>query len=288
MAPKELKILFTIIFVLAFGLIASQALDARGQEYTDGALKRSLLTFGVARALNGVISVAQGTEIALQPAGVGLTFTPGQILDPINDLVERFSWVMLMSSASIGIQKTLLLMSAWPWFTGITLFILACTTAMLWLPKTQGHSATRFMLKLSFLALVLRLSVPCIAIGSEWVYQGFLAPQYDEATAQLEKTKENIGKINQTTSEGEQAGNASGSIWEDATQLYKSASKYADIDAQMEQLKVAAAEASEYLVDLIVVFVFQTILLPLIFLGGLYFLLKSLLKTKYFGTLGLE
>ena len=67
--------------MIAIGLIASQALDERGQEYADAALKRSLLTFGVARALNGVISVAQGTEIALQPAGVGLTFTPGQILD---------------------------------------------------------------------------------------------------------------------------------------------------------------------------------------------------------------
>ncbi|ALP53316.1 hypothetical protein Tel_09200 [Candidatus Tenderia electrophaga] len=282
MAAKQLRILFTIIFVIAFGLIATQALDERGQEYTDDALQRSLLTFGVARALNGVISVAQGTEIALQPAGVGLTFTPGQILDPINDLVERFSWVMLMSSASIGIQKTLLMISAWPWFSGTTLFILICTTAMLWLPKTQSRPATKFMLKLSLLVLVLRLSVPCIAIGSEWVYQGFLAPQYNEATAKLEKTKQNIGQINESITDTEPAGKASGSIWKNATQLYRSASKQVDIDAQLERLKIAAAEISEYLIDLIVVFVFQTVLLPLIFLGGLYFLLKSLLNKKYF------
>ncbi len=281
MAAKQFKILFTIIFVIAIGLIASQAMDERGQQYTDDALKRSLVTFGVARALNGVISVAQGTEIALQPAGVGLTFTPGQILDPINDLVERFSWVMLMSSASIGIQKTLLLISAWSWFSGITLFILASTVAMLWFPQMQNHPASKFMLKLALLALILRLSVPGIAICSEWIYQGFLAPQYNEATEQLQKTTENIGQINQKTLDGGQASEPSDSIWDSATKFYNSATELIDIDAQLEQYKTAASQASEYLVDLIVVFVFQTVLLPLVFLGGLYLLLKSLLNTKF-------
>ncbi len=266
---------------MAIGLILSQALDDRGRQYTDDALKRSLATFGVARALNGVISVAQGTEIALQPAGVGLTFTPGQILDPINDLVERFSWVMLMSSASVGIQKTLLLISAWSWFSGITLLILAGTIAMLWLPKMQNHPASKFMLKLALLALVLRLSVPCIAIGSEWVYQGFLAPQYNEATAQLEKTTESISQINQDNLTSGQVAKPSDSIWESATQLYNSATEGIDIEAQLAQYKSVAAQASEYLVDLIVVFIFQTVLLPLVFLGGLYLLLKSLLNIKY-------
>jgi len=282
MTAKHLKILFTTFFVIVIGLIATQALDERGQQYTDDALKRSLLTFGVARALNGVISVAQGTEIALQPAGVGLTFTPGQILDPINDLVERFSWVMLMSSASIGIQKTLLVISAWSWFSGITLLVLCCAVAMLWLPQMQNHPARRFMFKLALLALVLRLSVPCIAIGSEWVYQGFLAPQYNEATAQLQNTAENIGQINQKTLESGQESKSSDSIWDSATQFYNSATQRIDIDAQLAQYKMAAAEASEYLVDLIVVFIFQTVLLPMVFLGGLYLLLKSLLRTKYF------
>ena len=82
---KHLKIGLTLLFLLAAGLIATQALDEQGQHYTNEALKRSLVTFGVARGLNGVISVAQGTEVALQPAGIGLTFTPGQILDPLNE-----------------------------------------------------------------------------------------------------------------------------------------------------------------------------------------------------------
>ena len=50
--------------------------------------QRALITFALARTLNGVISAVQGTELALQPAGVGVTLTPGQVLDPVNDLVE--------------------------------------------------------------------------------------------------------------------------------------------------------------------------------------------------------
>ncbi|MFC1748466.1 hypothetical protein ACFL2V_06625 [Pseudomonadota bacterium] len=282
MKNKYIKLLLTFVLVVAGGLIASQVLDERGQEYTNDALKRSLVTFGVARALNGVISVAQGTEIALQPAGVGMTFTPGQILDPVNDIVERFSWVMLMSSASIGIQKTLLTISAWSWFSGAALLTFLVAIVTLWLPKLQHHPVTPFVLKLALLALVLRLSVPCIAIMSEWVYQGFLAPQYNEATAQLQQTTDNIGRINQQSQQNTQPTNAPDSIWDAAKQLYESATDSIDIEAQLEQYKKATAEASEHLVSLVVVFIFQTVLLPLIFLAGLYALLKRLVNTRLF------
>ena len=67
-----------------------------------------MIAFGLARALNGAISVIQGTELELHPAGVGVSFAPGQLIDPINDLVERFSWLMLASSTSLGVQKILM------------------------------------------------------------------------------------------------------------------------------------------------------------------------------------
>ena len=43
------------------------------------------------------------------PAGVGVTLSIGELLDPFNDMVERFSWVMLLTSVSLGIQKILLI-----------------------------------------------------------------------------------------------------------------------------------------------------------------------------------
>ena len=77
--------LWLIIISLAIAslLAGSKALDYHGEQYTDQALKRSLVAFAVARGLNGLISVAQEAEIAMQPAGVGLTLSPGEILDQI-------------------------------------------------------------------------------------------------------------------------------------------------------------------------------------------------------------
>ena len=71
------------------------------------------IVLAVARTLNGVISVAQGTEVALEPGGVGVNLTVGQILDPVNDLIERFSAVMLVASSSLGLQNILLVMTGW-------------------------------------------------------------------------------------------------------------------------------------------------------------------------------
>ena len=75
----------------------TQLLDQPAQAGTAATLKRALATYAIARGLNGVISVAQGTEIAIQPVGVGLTISAGEILDPLNDLVEHFSWLVLVA-----------------------------------------------------------------------------------------------------------------------------------------------------------------------------------------------
>ena len=60
-----------------------------------------------------MISVVQGTQVSVQPGGVGVTFTPGQALDPINDLVEQFSLLMLGASVSFGVQLALIKFGAY-------------------------------------------------------------------------------------------------------------------------------------------------------------------------------
>ncbi|MGD8886085.1 MAG: hypothetical protein PVF34_10705, partial [Gammaproteobacteria bacterium] len=128
------KLSFSLVaFILAMLAILG-SLDATGKSYTEDSFKRALITFGIARGLNGVISVAQGTEIAVQPAGVGMNFTPGQILDPINDLVEQFSWIMLASSASLGIQKVLLAISSTTMMTILLIVVFSIYLVSVWRP----------------------------------------------------------------------------------------------------------------------------------------------------------
>ncbi len=117
---------------LALALVAAwlAPLDQSATKHVEAGLKRALVSFARARALNAVISVVQGTEISVQLAGFGPTFTPGQALDPINDLVEQFATLMLFASVSFGVQLLLikfgsywavsaaltLAVAAWVWF----------------------------------------------------------------------------------------------------------------------------------------------------------------------------
>ena len=98
---KLLLVAFTL-FALCFALTFT--IDDNAKKIVDDSFKQSVIVFGSAKALNGVISLAQGTEINLPFVVVAV----GEILDPINDLVEQFSLIMLASLVSLGIQKILL------------------------------------------------------------------------------------------------------------------------------------------------------------------------------------
>ena len=98
------------------GLLLAFTIDDNAKKLVDESFKQAVIVFGSAKALNGVISLAQGTEINLPFVVVAI----GQILDPINDLVEQFSLIMLASLVSLGIQKILLRKTAlqqdlFPW-----------------------------------------------------------------------------------------------------------------------------------------------------------------------------
>ncbi len=80
-------------------------LDAYAETIVDESLKRATYAYALARSFNAVISVIQESHLQVEPGGVGVSIALGEALDPINDLIERFSWVMLASLVSLGIQK---------------------------------------------------------------------------------------------------------------------------------------------------------------------------------------
>lgn len=104
---------FATAMLLVAVFSALPVIDKQARDNYESLFQRAFVTFALARTLNGVISAVQGTELAITPAGVGLTLTPGEMLDPVNDLVERFSWIMLGATVSLGIQNVLLDVSDW-------------------------------------------------------------------------------------------------------------------------------------------------------------------------------
>ncbi len=266
-----------LILIAGFGIV-----DEFGREYTDRGFKRALVTFAVARSLNGVISVAQGTEVAIQPAGIGLNFTPGQILDPVNDLIERFSWVMLASSTSLGIQKMLMGIFASTSFTILICGVLLLFAALLWSPGNRLSRLRPLVLKAALFLLFLRFSIPAMALASEGVFRAFLEAQYVASTEHIEQTTEEIGQINKSAEKSTPTVEDQTLIGK-AKRLYESAASQMDVQGYIERYKAAASEASEHAINLIVIFVLQTILIPLLFLWVIVRLFKNLMRLDLLG-----
>lgn len=263
---------FTLLALMLLLLAQQGAVDRFGMHYTDSGFNRALLTFAVARSLNGVISVAQGTEVAVQPAGVGINFAPGQILDPVNDLIERFSWVMLASTTSLGLQKLLLQIFSSPHFTLLLALVMAMALALLWYSRAGWEVIRRFFYRAMLLLLVLRFAVPVVALGSELLFTTFLQQQYESSTHSIEHAREEIGRINHGSAVA--ALPADQSLLGRAREWYQSTLQSIDIEATLQQYQQAAANVSEQLIQLIVIFVLQTVVLPLLFLWGIGRLLR--------------
>lgn len=275
---KQLAI--TLVLLLLMVVAQEGSLDRFGHEQTEAGFKRALLVFAVSRGLNGAISVAQGTEVAVEPAGIGLNFKPGEILDPVNDLVERFSWVMLASSASFGIQRILLDVMAAPWLTlAATLAVLALLLLTWWPRRYNLGRLGLVVFRLAMALLILRFSVILVAIGGERFYQAFLEPQYSESRQELERAAGNIGEVNgQMQPDLPQAQGES--LLDRAKRVYQSATEAVDMDARMAAFSRAAADISEHAINMIVVFLMQTVLYPLFSLWLLWQLLKRVLRAR--------
>lgn len=272
------KLFLLLLFIVSIVFNLNQTLDTSSKQHVDKAFNRALITFGIAKTLNGVISVAQGTEIAIQPAGIGINLTPGQILDPVNDLVERFSWIMLASTTSLGIQKVFLTMSIWPAFSYLMVFFLVLGLLML-LTKTNFHLRI-VILRITLLLIVLRFAVPLTGLANEFIYQIFLENEYIASTEILEATAQQIGQLDKKE-QFNQPDVKKKSVWESAKAFYNSTSEMLDINKKVAKYKQAAIKTTYHIVNLIVVFLFQTIIIPLGFIFIVYSLLKYIVKLDF-------
>jgi len=124
-------------------IVATQQIDA--------GLKRALVSFATARALNAIISVAQGTELAIEPGGVGVKLAPGQILRPINDLVEQFAELMLAASVAFGVTKVLISIGSY-WV--VSLLLSAFALGWIWF-RWRGRDSPVWLARVLFVLLFL-------------------------------------------------------------------------------------------------------------------------------------
>jgi hypothetical protein len=297
---QKVGIVLLIIVMVVFSWL--DPIDAQANQQVESGLKRALVTFATARALNGVVSVVQGTELSAQPFGFGLTLSIGQILDPVNDLIEKFSDLMLVASIVFGAQKILLMMGA-SWWISLAFSVLAFVWCYLYL---SGKRLPALLVRALILLVITRFALPVALVGSGLAFDGFLKTSYDQSHAEIQSAsndlvvakaalgEESTSAVKDVAGESQKtlgffegwfgAGKEPGTSGKSEgastqSKAPESQSMWSKIDPrkQIEKLKQIAEKSTERIIDLMVVFVMQTILLPLF----LIWLFVSVLKGSY-------
>ena len=253
-------IIVSLALISFYGLI-----DHYGKKYTDESFERALIAFGIAKGLNAAISVAQGTEIALEPAGVGLIFAPGQILDPVNDLIERFSWVMLACTTSLGIQGILLKIFSSHTFSLIVSTALILLIIFIWRKDMVSRRVLQVMYRSVVFLIILRFFIPFMAISSEGLYRAFLESDFIESTDSLQNARTDVEQFNDQNREISET-RQDRSWYEEITENLSNAMNSLNIKKRYAELQLAVEDVTIDLINLIVVFTLQTILFPLLFI----------------------
>ena len=245
-----LLVLFTGLCALAW----HGGLDRQANDRADALLTRALTTYAVARSLNGVISVAQGTEIAVQPVGVGVTITAGEILDPLNDLIERFSWLVLMASASLGVQLVLTDIFASPWLTALLSVLVLAASVALFLPRMPGRA---LLLRACALALFVRYLFALVTLACALANSAFLAERQDQALATLDAVTTAVAAVPEPALPLEDP-----SMLDRLGQFIEQQADNLQIQERLQALQQRVESGVAEMINLIVVFILQTILFP--------------------------
>ena len=264
-SPSRRIVIGSLLAIVPLVVALAGWLDNSSSRYAEAALSRSLVTFAIARTLDGAISVAQGTEVAVEPGGVGVNFALGEALDPINDLVERFSAAMLIATSSLALQGVLLEMARW-WVANLALLIATAFALVAFLrPAWLGAAGSRAAIRVLSIAVFVRFAVPVFVLGSNLLFETFLATDQQAANEALTVTSTEIEVIAEQNNSAP-APAPQPSLTERLGALVDESLQALDMRERMQRLSDSVSNAVEHIVHLIVIFALQSIILPLVFL----------------------
>lgn len=260
-------ILASVALTILVGLSWAGTLDARSRIETEQALETTLISYAIARTLNGLISVAQGTEIALQPAGVGIVLTAGEILDPLNDLVEKFSWVVLLAALSLAMQLLIGEILTTNLFNIVTTAAAAASVLLCWKPSIIPVAARAFVFRATTLLLTLRFAVVAAGFSMSLIGSQYLDDREHDAIDYLSATQAAIEAPD--AREGIYRRD-SGGLLEQLDSFIEAQKESFDLNRRLDRLQRQIENAINVVINLIVIYVLKTLLVPLATLAVLY------------------
>lgn len=234
------------------GLAWQGGLDRISQNYVGEALLDAGVIYGTARGINALVSALQGTELDMWL----VTFSIGELLDPINDVIERFSGVMTVAITSLVIQQLLLLVVSDVTFS-IALTALAVATVVAWFVARAGGFPALF--RTFIIVVFIRFSLALVIVANLWVDQVFLP---DSNSAEHRVMKSFYGDLEEV----------------DRTVRGEGERKRSDLAGQFDDLEQRFDEFVDGTLRLLGSVLLKSVIIPLIFLYAILQVARGLFR----------
>ena len=186
-------ILVAILLFFSSG-VQIPVLDSVADKYFQDSITKAGVSYGVCRLINGTVSVIQESSVQLEPAGIGMSLAVGQIVDPINDMVERLSDVLVLSITSLGIQELSYEISialAPPILAGLLLVL----SVLLWFKNDKLFALQRVIVNVLVLISIARFCLPISSFANEFLQTQFFDDRIIEASGALAEGTADLDKL---------------------------------------------------------------------------------------------
>jgi len=169
------KVLVSIFLFLLLYLSWSKVLDNQALSFNKETTKDVVITLAITRSINAALSVVQNSSLLLG-VGVQVDMAIGEVVNPINDFLDRFSWILLFSLISLGIQNIFISLITTPFFnTILTLLVIGVIVSLY-----KNFIYQNILYKIVVLLFFVRLAIPFIDTLNGYIYNNMMKTQIVE------------------------------------------------------------------------------------------------------------
>ncbi len=153
---------------ISFFMPKISIMNNKTQQFLNNSLKQTFVSYATVRTINAAVSIIKHSSLDADPAGIGITIGAGEILDPLNDLAERVSDVLFISSISMGVMNVIYQISL-PVFNILIGIILILFALSFFLKKEFLFKTIQILM----LIASIRLIFPIASFGGDYVNNYF-------------------------------------------------------------------------------------------------------------------
>jgi hypothetical protein len=159
-------------------------LDTKTDDYFSDAITKAGIAYATCRAINASVSVVKDSSLQLEPAGIGVSLAVGQVLDPIDDMTERLSDVLVTAITSLGVQKLSyeIGVSLAPRVFAVFLIILS---VLIWFDNDRVILLQRTTTRILIVIAILRFCLPASSLANDYIYQNYFSDEISKTNNHL-------------------------------------------------------------------------------------------------------